>query len=133
MGTNASPPVGADVIRQAASAPDSAFRVTGSMFFGHASVESTGMVASPTVQPEAPGPNLLDAEDSARGPRVITEDRPQLVLVRSLDCKQSDIVAAVAADRSAKDDDASLNEPVEELGMLVPGWLLADPAVVQPV
>ena len=85
------------------------------------------MVASPTVEPEGPGPYLLDAEDLARDPGILTEDRPQLLLIRRLDREQSDIVAAVAADRPAEDDDASLNERIEEPRMLVPGWLLTDP------
>lgn len=44
--------------------------------------------------------------------------------LRRGDCEQRDFVVVVAADRH---DDAALNKPIEEPGMLIPAWLLTAP------
>jgi hypothetical protein len=67
------------------------------------------------------------------GPRILIEDRTHRCLIGGRHGQQRDVIAIIAADRSADDDDAALHELVGEGSVLFPERLLPRPVRPVPV
>jgi hypothetical protein len=92
---------------------------------------SDGLATSPpSIEPDGPGSNLNDAEDSRGKPRIHIQARFHLLLIPRLDDKQD--VPAVA-DRATENYEAVLSERIQERRVLVPAVLFAAPARSVPV
>jgi hypothetical protein len=89
--------------------------------------------AGPGVQPYGPWPDRFDSEYSRCCPGVVGEGGMNRGLVCGVDHEQGDVLIVAAADRSAEDDDAGVDETVGEPGVLVPALLLSDPKGRVPV
>src|ERR1039458_3079882 len=76
-----------------------------------------------TVEPDGPGLNRTNSEQSHRGPWIIAKTCPNFAFVCGFDDEQRPLAVS---DWAARDDEAIVYEAVHERRVLVPGMLFPD-------
>src|SRR5579863_6698128 len=82
-----------------------------------------GKLPRTAVKPERPGLDRTDLQQPGAGPRVLSEARPDLLVIGGLDHVQGFLAIA---DRAAQDQEAVVNQPIHECRVPSPAILLPD-------